>query len=587
MFEGITILSSMLIYVFPTLWRNAMKRLLLFVFVVVCVVSLSQAQSWDLVWRLTQLPFQLPQAGSEVSIVKAGFDTDQDGWGEFLIGWTDRDTNAIVMYEANADNSYDMVWYYKYTVQTNTFPGIAVGDLDNNGTVEIVTSLPSVVAPPANPLRVWAFEWNGVQGENNYGFLNQGSGEYEPTSGWNFGLPDEVDFRPYSLTIEDIDNDGTNELICSSRSGDRLGTSTRELLVASVEGQFASFHSWIVEFQWGDIFGGSLYNATTGDLDGDGNREIYAFVWDMFTMRIFECTGDKLYTEVFSVDELYATQGIDYGALDAVRVADVNNDGENELYIAGTESNNQVFIVTGVTDVSQMDSTDIKELYSIAPVHQGKFRSMQIADPDKDGKANLMIAGERNGQVYSLEYKGSGDPADSVNWEHEVLFDVWTYGGLDPDTTITPRFFYGSPASDMDKDGKDEYLFVNYSTDFGIWADDAYVWMLEIDVATDVHDVALGIPEEFELMQNYPNPFNPSTTIPYRLPTKSLVRLEVFDVNGQQVATLVNGEKVAGYHRTSWVPGLASGTYFYRLRVEPLNGQGGAFEDVKKMVLVK
>jgi hypothetical protein len=207
----------MLIYVFPTLWRNAMKRLLLFVFVVVCVVSLSQAQSWDLVWRLTQLPFQLPQAGSEVSIVKAGFDTDQDGWGEFLIGWTDRDTNAIVMYEANADNSYDMVWYYKYTVQTNTFPGIAVGDLDNNGTVEIVTSLPSVVAPPANPLRVWAFEWNGVQGENNYGFLNQGSGEYEPTSGWNFGLPDEVDFRPYSLTIEDIDNDGTNEWICSSR----------------------------------------------------------------------------------------------------------------------------------------------------------------------------------------------------------------------------------------------------------------------------------------------------------------------------------------------------------------------------------
>ncbi|MGB5875391.1 MAG: T9SS type A sorting domain-containing protein [Bacteroidota bacterium] len=566
-----------------------MKRLLLFVFVVVCVVSMSQAQSWDLVWKLTQLPFQQPQATSEVAIVKAGFDTDEDGWGELLCAWTSRDTNAIVMYEATADNIYELVWYYKFPLPANDFTGIAVGDLDNNGTVDIVTSMPSVVGTDPNPLRVWAFEWNGVVGENNYGFLNAGSGEYDPTSGWNFGLPDNVDFRPYGLTIEDIDKDGVNELICSSRTGDRLGGSTREVMVASVEGQFSSFHSWVVEFNYADTFGGSLYNATTGDLDNDGNQEIYAVVWDLFTMRIFECTGDKQYTEVFSVDELYSPQGIDYGALDAARVADVNNDGVNELYIAGTEPNNQIFIVTGVTDVSQMDSTAIKELYKIPVTNIGKFRAMYIADPDKDGKANLMIAGEQNGQIFSLEYKGTGDPADSTSWDLQVIFDIWTESGFGPtdSPTIDPRLFYGYPASDMDKDGKDEYAFVNYRSSFGVWAEDAYVWVIEIDVATDVHDVAMGIPEEFELMQNYPNPFNPSTTIPYRLPTKSLVRLEVFDVNGQQVATLVNGEKEAGYHRTSWVPGLASGTYFYRLRVEPLNAEGSAFEDVKKMILVK
>ena len=566
-----------------------MKRLLLIVFVVVCVTSLSQAQSWDLVWKLTQLPFQEPEATSEVAIVKAGFDTDEDGWGEFLCAWTSRDTNAIVMYEATADNTYELVWYYKFPLPANDFTGIAVGDLDNNGTVDIITSMPSVVGTDPNPLRVWAFEWNGVVGENNYGFLNSGSGEYEPTSGWNFGLPDNIDFRPYSLTIEDIDKDGVNELICASRTGTRLGSGTREVMVASVEGQFSSFHSWVVEFNFADTFGGSLYNVTTGDLDGDGNTEIYALVWDMFTMRIFECTGDKQYTEVFSVDELYATEGTDYGALDAARVADVNNDGVNELYIAGTEPENQIFIVTGVSDLSQMDSTDIKELYQIPATYNGKFRAMYIADPDKDGNANLMIAGEQNGQIFSLEYKGSGDPADSTSWDLQVIFDMWTESGFGPtdSPTIDPRLFYGSPASDMDKDGKDEYAFVNYRSSFGVWPEDAYVWVMEIDVATDVHDVEMGIPEEFELMQNYPNPFNPSTTIPYRLPTKSVVRLEVFDVNGQLVATLVNGEREAGYHRTSWVPGLASGTYFYRLRVEPVNGQGSAFEDIKKMVLVK
>jgi hypothetical protein len=589
MFGRFAILTSTQTCTISTLWRIAMKRLLLSVFAVSSIVSLGHAQSWDLVWRLSQLPFQQPEAVSEMAIVKAGFDTDEDGLGEFLVAWTDRDTNAIVMYEATGDNTYDMVWYYKYTVNTNTFAGIAVGDLDNNGVVDIVTSLPSVVGPPANPLRVWAFEWNGVQGENNYGFLNAGTGEYEPTSGWNFGLADEVDFRPYSLTIEDIDNDGTNELICSSRAGDRLGSNTREILVASVEGQFASFHSWVVEFQWGGVFGGSLYNATTGDLDSDGNREIYAFIWNFFTMRIFECTGDKQYTEVFSVDELYAPQGIDYGVLDAARVADVNNDGVKELYMVGTEPENQIFIVTGISDVSQMDSTDIQELYKIPSTYLGKLRAMYIADPDKDGNANLMIAGEQNGQIFSLEYKGSGDPADSTSWDLQVIFDIWTESGFGPtdSPTLDPRLFYGSPASDMDGDGKDEFVFVNYRDSFGVWPEDAYVWIIEVDVATDVHDVALGIPEEFELMQNYPNPFNPSTTIPYRLPSKSLVRLEVFDVYGQQVATLVNGERAAGYHRTSWVPGLASGTYFYRLRVEPLDGRGRAFEDVKKMVLVK
>ena len=127
---------------------------------------------------------------------------------------------------------------------------------------------------------------------------------------------------------------------------------------------------------------------TTGDLDGDGNKEIYAFIWDLFTMRIWECTGDMQYTEVFGVDQLYSTEGIDYGALDAVRVADVNNDGQPEMYIAGTEDPNTIFIVTGVTDVSQMSVGQHQgALHHTDPVDRGGFRSMQIADPDKDGNA--------------------------------------------------------------------------------------------------------------------------------------------------------------------------------------------------------
>ncbi|MBE0557234.1 MAG: hypothetical protein IH628_08380, partial [Proteobacteria bacterium] len=432
--------------------------------------------------------------------VKSGFDTDQDGWGEFICTWTDLDTNAILMYEATADNTWELVWswVYVYNAATaNTYAGIAVGDVNNNDVVDIVTTLPTNLTGLGQPNapRVWFFEWNGVVGENDYGLFNAGSGTFDPSGSWNFGVADNYDFRPYSLTIEDIDNDGANELIAGIRQAG--AGSDRGVVVCSIQGDFGGFFNYEVEWQYFGTFGGSNYSTTTGDLDNDGNKEIYLFIWNSFTMRIFECTGDKQYTEVFAVDELYATQSIDYGALDAVRVADVNNDGVNEMYIAATEPNNKIFIIPGMSDISTMDSTDIKELYTIPVTSGGKFRSMYIADPDHDGNADLMIGGELNGQIFSLEYKGSGDPADSTSWEHHVLFDIFTESGL---TTISPRLFYGHPAGDMDKDGKDEYVFVNYSPDYSIWADDVPLWVIEIDVVSDVRDESAGIPEDFQLM---------------------------------------------------------------------------------------
>jgi len=83
------------------------------------------------------------------------------------------------------------------------------------------------------------------------------------------------------------------------------------------------------------------------------------------------------------------------------------------------------------------------------------------------------------------------------------------------------------------------------------------------------------------LEQNYPNPFNPSTTIRYQLPVASEVKLEVYDVLGKKIATLVNERQSAGSYQVVWnASGLSSGTYFYRL-------QAGTFTQTKKMILVK
>ena len=95
------------------------------------------------------------------------------------------------------------------------------------------------------------------------------------------------------------------------------------------------------------------------------------------------------------------------------------------------------------------------------------------------------------------------------------------------------------------------------------------------------------IPTHFELFPNFPNPFNPSTTIRYGLPVASPVSLIVYNLLGQQVATLETGtEREAGYHAVVWdgrsdagTP-VASGVYFVRIRA-------GAFVQTQQMVLVK
>ncbi len=82
-------------------------------------------------------------------------------------------------------------------------------------------------------------------------------------------------------------------------------------------------------------------------------------------------------------------------------------------------------------------------------------------------------------------------------------------------------------------------------------------------------DYAAELPERFALKQNYPNPFNPSTTIEYDLRQAGQVTLQVFDLLGRHVATLVDDTRPAGVHTVRWeASGLASGMYVYQLRLD-------------------
>lgn len=100
---------------------------------------------------------------------------------------------------------------------------------------------------------------------------------------------------------------------------------------------------------------------------------------------------------------------------------------------------------------------------------------------------------------------------------------------------------------------------------------------------TDIDTTAVPdvVPAKYELAQNYPNPFNPVTTIHFELKNTGMTKVEIFDVTGRHVRTLLNGQVEAGAYDLRFdASALSSGVYFYRL-------SSGSFTDIKKMSLVK
>lgn len=96
------------------------------------------------------------------------------------------------------------------------------------------------------------------------------------------------------------------------------------------------------------------------------------------------------------------------------------------------------------------------------------------------------------------------------------------------------------------------------------------------------------LPGSFALYQNYPNPFNPATLLRYYLPTAGMVVLRIYDLLGQEVATVANEHESAGFHEVRFNgEALPSGVYFYRVMVTPSTATAGVFVDTKKMLLLK
>jgi outer membrane protein assembly factor BamB len=127
---------------------------------------------------------------------------------------------------------------------------------------------------------------------------------------------------------------------------------------------------------------------------------------------------------------------------------------------------------------------------------------------------------------------------------------------------------------------KDSSLFIGGGLNESVTMTNIFVMKLDQKLGTGIYS-EYPVLNIYDLEQNYPNPFNPSTTIRYEIPELSFVTLKIYDVLGNEVATLVEEEKQTGKYETEFnAVNLPSGIYFYRL-------QTGSFVETKKMILLK
>jgi uncharacterized delta-60 repeat protein len=186
-----------------------------------------------------------------------------------------------------------------------------------------------------------------------------------------------------------------------------------------------------------------------------------------------------------------------------------------------------------------------------------------------DASGNVYVTGGSEGDFATVKYNSAGAEQWVARYNHEPLVsDGYTFAFVSPAALAVDTF--GNV----------------YVTGTNFAASMVYIWQFYttikyVQTPVSVVSEELDKPRAYDLSQNYPNPFNPATTIEFALPQASFVTLKIYDLLGNEVATLVSEKLPAGKHQRVWeTKGLASGVYLYRL-------QADEFVQSRKLVLLR
>ncbi len=327
-------------------------------------------------------------------------------------------------------------------------------------------------------------------------------------------------------------------------------------------------------------------------LDKEGN--LFAVTNDTGLVRVDYLTGET--TILAPVDSFSQPIGLDISADGGIFICDGDRgvikvnplNGTSSVLSSGGLMTFPVGITAAadgylyITDAADLDSAN-GSVIRIDPVTGSQTlvsENQLLADP-----AHIISAS--NGMLYLSDFDGFGgtghvltvDPADGrqkVIASGDLLIDplgIDLYSGK----IFVTNLFNGSIVEIDTTDGSQKLVFsdTTLTETFG----------LHVIQSTISHIPSVKfdpVPDMYVLFQNYPNPFNPMTTIRYQLPVPGQIRLEVFDITGRKVKTLLNRYQKSGEYTVTFdTAGRASGIYIYRMLVD------GHVMAQRKMVILK
>jgi hypothetical protein len=377
--------------------------------------------------------------------------------------------------------------------------------------------------------------------------------------------------RGRSASWGDFDNDGDQDLYVTRSSDNKFYRNEGGGVFTNISTTSGTANT------------GDGYGAAWGDYDNDSYLDLY--ITNVAENVLYHNNGDGTFTDV-SAPPLNDNTEARCGSW-----ADYDNDGWLDLYLAN-EGDNKLFhnegggVFTESTDLLLGDD--------------GLSQAAAWGDYDGDGDLDIYMSNDGTENHLFRNDDGSGN-----HWLHIDL-----QGTTSNFCGVGARIRVVAGALEMirEVDGGDGYLAQNSLTvEFGL-GDASMVDLVEItwpsgnvftynsvpadqkimytEDATAIGD-GIASPLAYALLGNHPNPFNPTTEISFSLPEDAEISLQIFDITGRRVKTLVTGSSYeTGTHTVTWNGRddrnreLASGVYFYRL-------EAGGFEQTKKMTLLK
>jgi hypothetical protein len=445
---------------------------------------------------------------------------------KFLFGtpinhYTGRSPMSVFASDLDGDGDNDLA------VANNMSDNIAI--LINNGDGTFQRAVSYAIGQYSGPYSIIANDFDG-DGNNDIAVVNMFSSNVSILkNNGNGTFQSAVNYPvvnlPVSIFACDFDNDGYKDLAVVNM--DDAGTIS--MLKNNGDGTFQEAINYSVGV-------GSANSIFASDIDGDGDNDLVATYG--LGVALFENSGDGAFQPpVIIVTDNY---------LSSVFLIDLDGDGDNDIFAAGSRRPSS--IVSIFKNNGDGTFQDAVNYGSGSETH-----SIFSCDLDGDGSNDLVTANFRSHNISVLINNGDGTFQTAVNYA----------GASYPEAVI---------ASDLNGDGRND-LVVASSNYISVFLNNPYYVGVEQEPAI--------LPLEYNLSQNYPNPFNSQTKIQFDIPAVSHVSMNIFDILGRRVSTLLDGERQAGRHQAVWnADGYPSGIYFYKLTTD-------GYSETKRMILLK